>query len=80
MCKLNSPSNFTNYKYILFINTTVIFIMVKRTSTIQATLKDAQSIVRKRKTPRSTTIDQTLASAKTLMKPRKKSRKTRTMV
>jgi tRNA C32,U32 (ribose-2'-O)-methylase TrmJ len=53
--------------------------MVKRTSTIQATIKDAQKIVKKPKKPRTSTIDETVATANQGIKPLKKATKTKTM-
>ena len=54
--------------------------MVKRTSTMQATLKDAKKMVKKQKKPRTSTINETLATANQGLKPKKKATKTRTMV
>ncbi len=53
--------------------------MVKRTSTIQATINAAQKIVKKQKKPRTSTISETLATAHQGIKPKKKPTKTRTM-
>ena len=54
--------------------------MVKRTSTIQATIKDAQKLVKKQKKPRTSTIDETVATASQGFKAKKKATKTKTMV
>lgn len=54
--------------------------MVKRTTTIQATLKDAKKIVKKDKKPRTSTIDETVATAAQGFKKQKKATKTKTMV
>ncbi len=53
--------------------------MVKRTSTIQATIRDSHKIVKKPKKPRTSTISETLATAHQGIKPKKKATKTRTM-
>lgn len=53
--------------------------MVKRTSTIQATIRDSQKIVKKQKKPRTSTISETIATAHQGIKPKKKPTKTRTM-
>lgn len=52
--------------------------MAKRTSTMQATIKDAQKIVKKAKKPRTSTIDETVATANQGIKPLKKATKTKT--
>ena len=50
--------------------------MAKRTSTIQATIKDAQKLVKKQKKPRTSTIDETVATAAQGFKAKKKATKT----
>lgn len=54
--------------------------MVKRTSTIQATIKDAKSMTRKPRKARTSTINETIATSAQGFKPKKKPTKTRTMV
>jgi tRNA C32,U32 (ribose-2'-O)-methylase TrmJ len=46
---------------------------------MQATIKDAQKIVKKAKKPRTSTIDETVATANQGIKPLKKATKTKTM-
>lgn len=53
--------------------------MVKRTSTIQATIRDSKKIVGKQKKARTSTISETIATAHQGIKPKKKATKTRTM-
>lgn len=54
--------------------------MVKRTSTMQATIKDAKRMTRKPKKARTSTINETIATADQGFKPKKRATKTRTMV
>ena len=54
--------------------------MVKRTSTIQATIKDAKKMTRKPRKARTSTINETIATSAQGFKPKKKPTRTRTMV
>ena len=68
------------FKILIIYNISFLPEMVKRTSTMVATLKDAKRIVRKPKKPRTSTIDETIATASQGFKQKKKATKTRTMV
>lgn len=57
-----------------------LHIIAKRTTTIQATIRDAQKIVKKQKKPRTSTISETIATSTQGFKPKKKPTATRTML
>ena len=67
-----------NFVYILHFN--LIPEMVKRTSTIQATIKDAKKMTRKPRKTRTSTINETIATSDQGFKKKRKPTKTRTMV
>lgn len=54
--------------------------MVKRTSTIQLTIKDSKKLFNKLRRQRTSTIDETIATSTQGFKPKQKPTKTRTMI